>query len=147
MKIDIQPKERLATPLEKEIMEVRGLNALYVFMDKLGKEETVQFDNKSLEEFQRNKTVSEMITDWKENYERLYREYTEAVKTNIHPIWTCEKREMHPITNTWTGKTLHNQPLEMTREQKNYFKSEADRIKNEKMGEIEFVKIVLKIKK
>jgi len=131
MKIDIQPKLRQATATEKLCIELREINALYVFITKDGEEESVKFDEKSLDEFCQSRNVSYVLNSWKEAFVSQCEKYRKAVKTNIHPLWTCTKKDMveYPqykgtpeLQFRWEGKYLYDQPLEMTKEENAYFK-------------------------
>ena len=153
MKIDIKPKYRLATEMERAIMEMREIDALYVVLTCDGKEHTVQFDKKRLDEFLPSRTVSETLKNWQENIKTQIAEYKQAVETNIHPWWTNTTKTMihYPqyahlnspeLEWRWNGR-YHKEPREMTREQKKYFQSEIKKLEAID-GEMTFEQIVLK---
>lgn len=148
MIIDIEPKIRVANETEKIILEMREIPALYVVLTSDGKEHTVQFDPKRLDEFLPSRTVSETLKNWQENIIETIAEYKKAVETNIHPWWTATKKTMihypqfagHPeLEYRWNGK-YHEAPLEMTKSQSRFFQSEIKRMEAIS-GEMTFVKI------
>ena len=97
MKIDIQPNIEKASDLDSICIDARCIDALYVVRLADGSDYTTKFDNKSLEEFQTNKTVSEMLASWEENIILRYNTAMEAVKTRIHPTRTFEREIMREI--------------------------------------------------
>lgn len=85
MKIDINPIIEEANNTDRICMDMRDIEALYVVRLANGKDYTVKFDKKSLDEFQPSKTVSEMLIDWEDNILRRYNEAVKAVETGLHP--------------------------------------------------------------
>jgi hypothetical protein len=124
MKIDIDPILEKAEGFKRVVLETREIPRLYVVRLASGVDYSVEFDDKSIAEFQPNKTVSEMINSWEEGLQREYDMYCKAVETGIHPSWKSQKKVLHPITGTWTGKC-----------------EEVDYIMNK--GEIEGMKVMI----
>ena len=150
MEIDVKPKLRLATDTERLCMEMREIDSLYAVLTCDGKEHTVQFDKKRLDEFLPSRTVSETLKNWQEGIKCRIAEYKTAVETNIHPWWTSTTKTMihypnfagHPeLEYRWNGK-CHEAPLQMTKTQKRYFESEIENLQKID-GEMIFTQIVL----
>ncbi len=142
MIIDIEPTLKPASPIEKTILELRGIDALYVILTADGNEESVRFDRKSLDEFCHSKTVSEVLSSLEEGIDSQIQKFRTALDTNIHPHWTDTKKKMdiHPtLGERWTGG-YYEAPLEMTKSQRKFFESEVLRLKA-KSGKTSFAKI------
>ena len=148
MKIDIKPKIKLASPLEKVILEMREIPALYAVYTSDGKEYSTQWDEKSLAEFCPNRTVSEMLKNWQDGFLSQIEQYKKAVETNTHPFWTSTVKTMvhypqyagHPeLEYRWNNK-YHEEPAEMTKAQNRFFQSEIKKFEAIS-GELTFVKI------
>jgi len=151
MKIDINPKQRLATETEKIILEMREITHLYEVLTSDGKEFSVQWDDKSLAEFCPNRTVSEMLKSRQQGFIDKIELYKKAVESNIHPWWTNTKKTMvhypqysgHPeLEYRWNGK-YHEEPAEMTKAQNRFFQAEIKNLESIS-GKLTFQKIVLK---
>lgn len=150
MKIDLQPKIRLANDFEKIVLETREIPAIYNVLTSDGKQFSTMFDDKSLAEFLPNKTVSEMLKSWQEGIGRQIELYKNSIKLGIHPYWTATKKTMvhYPqyagnpeLEYRWNGK-YHEEPMQLNKIQKKFFLSEIERL--EKIsGELVFEKVVL----
>lgn len=141
MKIDIDPNIIEAVDFWKTVLELRQIDALYVIRLANGEDYSVEFDEKSLEEFHSNKTVSEVLAILEDGVKRNYEECLKAVETGIHPNWTVTKRIMHPIAHTWTGKT-EEVPYTLSENEKDSFKNQAEKWEK-KMGKMTFNKICI----
>jgi hypothetical protein len=142
MKIDRIDIVRKGTELETYIMNTYNENARYVFLDKNGKEHTVQFSPKRLDEFLPSRTVSETITMWEEGIKNKIKHYESCIKTGEHPYWTTIQY-YYVIVEGYTfpvEKTMERPSL-MTKDQIKHFKSEIEKLK-EIDGKMSFVKIV-----
>lgn len=143
MKIDVEPKLIQDNSYWNGIIELRGIKALYFFELANGDRQTVMFDGKSLDEFQPNRTVSEMISIWEDNFVRLLEEATTALKTGLHP----ERKKMvgtNQFTRKW-GEEVEimvesDEPDELDDYDIAYFKSVIKRV-GPKLGSISFLKI------
>lgn len=152
MKIDIKPEIRLANDFEKIILEMRGIPAIYHVISSDGKQFSTMFDDKSLAEFLPNRTVSETLKNWQDGIKRQIELYSNSIKSNIHPYWTRTVKTMvhYPqyagrpeLEYRWNGK-YHEEPQQMTRDQKKFFQSEIKRLELIS-GEMVFEKVVLKL--
>ena len=85
MEIDIKPIIEEASHLDKIALHYREEDAFYLFRTFEGKDYSVKFTKQSLDEFQPNKTVSEMIQSWEANIDRRIKQIKKALKTGKHP--------------------------------------------------------------
>ena len=143
MKIDITPIIETANETDKLILKWREIPAFYVVKLANGEVFSTKFSPKELDEFCPNKTVSEMLQGWENRFIELHKQYTDAVSTGIHPLWTHTAKVMektHPfLPEKWTGK-YEEVDLQMTKSQIKYFSEEAERLKLQ-FGKMQFVKI------
>jgi hypothetical protein len=87
MIIDIIPQVRKANAVEKISMNIYNETERFVFMrGDVGF--SVQFNKKTLEQFCKQYTVSEMISSWYQGLIDDYEMFQKAVDTKIHPTWT-----------------------------------------------------------
>ena len=146
MRIDIEPTLEVANDFDAQCIKMREIDALYVVRLANGDDYSTKFDLKSLDDFQPKRTVSEMMTSWRDNILRRIKIYTKALKYNQHPT---QKK-----LNVDTGRTIRrygetvpvmeygDDPEELTDEQRKYFKSFIHELTEEK-GSMELVKIIL----
>jgi hypothetical protein len=99
MKIDLTPKLEQANDTDAICIKMRDIEALYVIRLANGKDYTTKFSKKELDEFQPNKTVSEMISIWEKGIKRRYDIAKNAIETGLHPHRTFERPIMISGTN------------------------------------------------
>ena len=146
MKIDITPTIEVADKTDRICIEMREIEALYVVRLANGKDYTTKFSKKELDEFQPNKTVSEMIAQWEKGIHRRYQIAKNAIESGLHPYRTFER----PIM--FSGTTIHGKPWEApsgktervrskidTYERKHYKREMIDR--ETEFGVMTFIKI------
>jgi hypothetical protein len=143
MKIDITPIIEEADKWHRVVLDTRELEALYVVRLANGEDYSVEFDKKGLELFQPNKTVSEMIKSWEESFIRRHGVIVEALRTNLHPTFTIERKEMISTPSGFeypTGRVFTEpKPLDnYDKERLNWEKNKLEK----QFGNMVFVKIV-----
>jgi hypothetical protein len=135
MTIDINKlPTRKATSFERICMELYNENTRYVIVTSDGNEHSVQFSEKSLDEFQKNKTVSQFLKEMTDGINDTINKYKNALETNIHPYWTRTAKEMMNtgvfIDNPkWTGRYIEVD-LMMNESQQKHIQKEIDRLSN-----------------
>lgn len=141
MRIDFVTECRPATDLEKIAMDMYGDYQRYEILTSDGKQYSIQWNFKSLDEFLPKKSVSEVLKDWQNNFIRLIAEYKDCIKYNQHPNWTTtqyyytfERGRTFPVEHTF------ERPQQITKSQREYFQKEIEKLENIK-EELKFVAI------
>jgi len=143
MEIDITPTTEAATELQETIISSRGIDCLYQVKLASGEPHTVQFDAKSLDEFQPKRTVSEMIQIWEDGIKDKIDTYTNALKINQHPT---NKKWVESGEFKWKyGSKVPvfietDEPAELDDYDRKGFKLHIHRL-NEQKGKMQFIKI------
>jgi len=145
MTIDITPTLEVANDLDAQCIKMREIDALYVIRLRNGEDYTTKFDLKSLDEFQPNKKVSEMMASWRDNILRRIKIYTKALKYNQHP--TQKKLVDTGRTLKRYGETIPvmeygDEPEELDDYDRKAFKKFIHDLTEEK-GSMELVKIIV----
>ena len=142
MKIDIEPIIERANHIDRIVIDVREIEALYVVRLASGKDYTVKWDKKEMDTFCPNKTVSVMIQQWEEGILRRHAEAVEAVKTGLHPTFTTTRLVTHPNSEVpvYPHKTV-TVPQQLDYYGKNNFKRVIKDLELE-FGKMTFIKIV-----
>ncbi len=141
MKIDKIDIVRSANDMEKIIMDVYDQKARYMFLTSDGNEYSTNFDEKSLAEFCPSQTVKGFMKATQENFIKRIAHYKKCLETNEHVYgWTVQRKILHPITQTPTGKT-EEVPETMTESMRAWVEKEIIKLEGIK-GELKFVKIV-----
>jgi hypothetical protein len=136
MKIDVEPIVEKAEGIDVTILKLRNESSYYVIRLANGNNYTVKWTLKELEEFQPNKTVSEMIKSWEENILRRYEVAKTALETGLHPTRRLEVLDQFKRP---TGEIV-KKPLDLY--EKAGFKREmTDREKE--FGSMKFIRIDL----
>jgi hypothetical protein len=140
MKIDIEPKQRLANETERIIMEMRDVKELFVVKLANGKEHSVKWTRDELAEFCPNRTVSEMLNSWEGSIKSQHELILNALKTGLHPYWT--RGVENERTGNMTGK-YKNVPEKLdTYHSRPGFERWEKQLKAQ-LGKLKFEKIVL----
>ena len=142
MKIDLIPTIEQADERDRICIDMREIEALYVVRLANGEDFTTKFDKKELDEFQRSKTVTEMMNEWEENIIRRIAIIDEALKTNLHPTFTFERNIMVDYGGdfpVWTGKTERLR-CELTKEGRLSFMKDKAKL-SKQLGKMSFIKI------
>ena len=142
MKIDIEPIIEKADEYHRIILDVRGIEALYVVRLANGKDYTVEWEKKEMDTFCPKRTVSEMIQAWEESITRRHAEALEALRTGLHPTYTVTRLVTHPNSEVpvYPHKT-ETVPQQLDYYGKRHFKAVAKSLEAE-FGKMTFVKIV-----
>ena len=142
MKIDIEPIIERANHIDRIVIDVREIEALYVVRLASGKDYTVKWEKKEMDTFCPNKTVSVMIQQWEEGILRRHAEAVEAVKTGLHPTFTVTRLVTHPnsVVPVYPHKT-ESVPQQLDYYGKKNFKRVIKDLELE-FGKMTFVKIV-----
>lgn len=143
MQIDIEPIIEKANSTDAICMEFRNIDALYVIRLANGKDFTIKWDSKGLNDFQSRRTISEMIDMWEKGIIRRYKIAENALKTGLHPTNTFERPITVKLSNGFeypTGKTERVR-CELDSYGKEHFKSEMVNRELE-FGKMIFVKII-----
>lgn len=141
MKIDIDPIIQPANELEKAVIEMREIEALYVVKLANGKEYTVQWDKKGLAEFQTSRTVSEMLQIWEDGIRNRYEVAKGALATGLHPLHTVKRQLFYPGTEIPMADKFETVPKQLDWYEKRYFKLEM-KDREQEFGKLTFHKIV-----
>lgn len=88
MKIDITPKIERATGIDLIAIDAMGHDHFYVVRTSNGEDFTTKFREKEFNEFQPNRTVSEMMKIWEDGLVNQLEVAKRVVATNEHPTWT-----------------------------------------------------------
>ena len=140
MKIDITPTIEKANERDSICIRMREIPCLYEIRLASGKVLSTQFDDKSLSEFLPNKTVSEVLKSWEENFHIRYNRAKEALSSGLHPSFTVEEKVLVNGIN-FGGKT-RTVPAPLNQYTTEHMKNEM--IEMEKcFGGLQFIKIIL----
>lgn len=147
MEIDIKPTFEKAKGFDATCIESREIDALYVFRTFEGVDYTVKFDKKGLDEFQPNRTVSEVMKTWETNIDLRIKEIKKAIRTKKHPY--LKKMVESETEFTYQYGTKRPKLIESDEYQDLHdsdIKSYKDSLDNLALqsGKISFIKISLK---
>lgn len=142
MKIDIEPIIEKANDIDRIVINMREIEALYVVRLANGKDYTTKWAKKEMDTFCPNKTVSQMIQQWEEGILRRHAEAVEAVKTGLHPTFTTTRLVTYPNSDVpiYPHKTV-TEPQQLDYYGKKNFKRVIQDLELE-FGKMSFVKIV-----
>ena len=142
MKIDVNPRIVEANEIQKLMLELRGIDCLYIVCLANGCEYTVTWTRKELDEFCPNKTVSEMLKTWEEGIKRQHDLYVSSLETGLHPYHTkIIQIELPKNSYSFAKPKFETVPIELTKQSKEYFTKAVEKLKQQ-FGELYLVKIV-----
>jgi len=142
MKIDVKPRIVEANDIQKLMLELRGIDCLYIVCLANGSEYTVTWTRKELDEFCQNKTVSEMLKSWEESIKRQHDLYVSSLETGLHPYHTKDIKIKLPNNSySFAKPKFETVPINLTKETRKYFTQQVANLK-EQFGELYLVKIV-----
>lgn len=140
MKIDINPNVERATGLDLIAIDVMGHDYLYVVRTANGEDFTVKFKEKDFNEFQPNKTVSEMMEIWEQGLVNQLEVAKRVVETNEHPTWTQPVYENVEYNGRVVKKKIIGEkPYKLS--STTNFQLTVERI-SKQLGKMTFVKLV-----
>jgi len=132
MKIDIIPKIELASGLNQYLIDEMGQPPKYVIRTADGKDHSVHWDKKALDEFLPSRKVSEVMRDWEQGLRERKAMCEKVIKTKEHPTWTQPAYDEN-------GETVGYIPYRLS-DTKTYERMLKE--VNKQIGSMEFVMIV-----
>lgn len=145
MKIDIKPIIERASDRHDLIITTRGIECLYSIRYANGKECSVDFDPKSLDEFLPSRTVSSVLKGFEKGDIDKLKVVQKAVTTNKHPYLRNIIEELVPhdyIPGRMVLTTRYGHYKKLDSYQRKHFESELKRL-TELSGKYQFVKIII----
>lgn len=134
-----------ASELDQYIMETYGYDALYLFRYADGSEASVKFTPPQMEEFQPNRSVSEMMEIWRDGMSRRREHYEQSLAEGFHPYWSTTRKakatDLITKKEIFVGHAEYEFRHQITKSQREFFEREIERLKV-KEGDLICEKIV-----
>lgn len=142
MVIDIEPIIEQANAIDRIVLNMRQIDALYVVRLANGEDYTVKWDRQQLHDFLPNNTVSEVIKSWEMNIIDRYEVAVKALETKLHPVYTVDREILNPLTGiSYNPKQYETVPKPLNRYEVAHFEHEVIEL-NRQFGQMSFIKIV-----